>query len=69
MKVDPIDGVAHRVHGFRPKAFGGLELSKHRPCHVYKRPVLPLYVMPKNVNNEDGVESLICLPLFNIACE
>jgi hypothetical protein len=27
------------------------------------------FVMPKNVNNEDGVESLICLPLFNIACE
>jgi hypothetical protein len=26
-------------------------------------------VMPKNVNNEDGVESLIWLPLFNITCE
>ena len=43
MKVDPIDGVASRVHGFRPKALGGLELSKHRPCHVNERPVLPLY--------------------------
>jgi hypothetical protein len=43
MKVDPVDGVASRVHGFRPKALGGLELSKHRPCHVYKHHVLPLY--------------------------
>jgi hypothetical protein len=43
MKVDPVDGVASRVHGFRPKALGGLELSKHRPSHVYKRHVLPLY--------------------------
>ena len=43
MKVDPVDGVAGRVHGFRPKALGGLELSKHRPRHVYKRLVLPLY--------------------------
>jgi hypothetical protein len=43
MKVDPVDGVASRVHGFRPKALGGLELSKHCPRHVYKRPILPLY--------------------------
>jgi hypothetical protein len=43
MKVDPIDGVASRVHGFRPKALGGLELSKHRPRHIDERPVLPLY--------------------------
>ena len=43
MKVDPVDGVASRVHGFRPKALGGLELSKHRPRHVYKRPLLPFY--------------------------
>ena len=40
MKVDPVDGVASRVHGFRPKALGGLELSKHRPRHVYECPVL-----------------------------
>jgi hypothetical protein len=25
--------------------------------------------MPKNVNNEGGVELLIWLPLFNITCE
>src|SRR5688572_30918506 len=43
MKVDPVDGVASRVHGFRPKAFGGLELSKHSPRHINERPVLPLY--------------------------
>jgi hypothetical protein len=43
MKVDPVDGVADRVHDFQPKALGGLELSKHRPRHVYKRPILPFY--------------------------
>jgi hypothetical protein len=43
MKVDPVYGVASRVHGFRPKPLGGLELSKHRPCHIDERPVLPLY--------------------------
>jgi hypothetical protein len=43
MKIDPVDGVASRVHGFRPKALEGLELSKHRPRHVYKCLVLPLY--------------------------
>ena len=43
MKVDPVDGVASRVHGFRPEVLGGLELSKHRPRHVYKCHVLPLY--------------------------
>ena len=43
MKVDPVYGVASRVHGFRPKALGGLEFSKHSPHHIYERPVLPLY--------------------------
>jgi hypothetical protein len=43
MKVDPVYGVASRVHGFRPKPLGSLELSKHRSRHVYERPVLPLY--------------------------
>ena len=43
MKVDPVYGVASRVHSFRPKPLGRLEFSKHRPRHVYKRPVLPLY--------------------------
>jgi hypothetical protein len=43
MKVDPVYGVASRVHGFRPKPLGRLELSKHRPRHVYEHPVLPLY--------------------------
>jgi hypothetical protein len=43
MKVYPVYGVASRVHGFRPKALGGLELSKHRPRHIDERPVLPLY--------------------------
>jgi hypothetical protein len=43
MKVDPVYGVASRVHGFRPKPLRRLELSKHRPCHVYESPVLPLY--------------------------
>jgi hypothetical protein len=43
MKIDPVYGVASRVHGFRPKPFGRLELSKHRPRHIDERPVLPLY--------------------------
>jgi hypothetical protein len=43
MKVDPVYGVASCVHSFRPKPLGRLELSKHRPCHVNKRHVLPLY--------------------------
>ena len=43
MKVDPVDGMASRVHGFRPKALGGLEFSKHSPRHIYERPVFPLY--------------------------
>ena len=43
MKIDPVDGVASRVHGFRPKALGGLEFSKHRPRHIDERHVLPLY--------------------------
>jgi hypothetical protein len=34
MKVDPVDGVASRVHGFRPETLGGLEFSKHRPRHI-----------------------------------
>ena len=43
MKVDPVYGVASCVHSFRPKPLGRLEFSKHRPYHVYKCPVLPLY--------------------------
>jgi hypothetical protein len=43
MKVDSVNGVAGRVHSFRPKSLGRLEFSKHRPRHVYKCPVLPLY--------------------------
>jgi hypothetical protein len=43
LKLDPVYGVASRVHGFRPKPLRRLELSKHRPRHVYERPVLPLY--------------------------
>jgi hypothetical protein len=43
MKVDPVYGVASRVHSFRPKPLGRLELPKHRPRHVYERHVLPLY--------------------------
>jgi hypothetical protein len=43
MKVDPVYGVASCVHSFRPKSFGRLEFTKHRPRHVYKRPVLSLY--------------------------
>jgi hypothetical protein len=43
MKVDPVYGVASCVHNFRPKLLGRLEFSKHRPCHVYQRLVLPLY--------------------------
>jgi hypothetical protein len=43
MKVDPVYGVASRVHSFRPKPLGRLEFSKHCPRHVYDRPVLPLY--------------------------
>jgi hypothetical protein len=43
MKVEPVYGVASCVHSFRPKSLRRLELSKHRPRHVDKRPVLPLY--------------------------
>jgi hypothetical protein len=43
MKVDPVYGVASRVHSLRPKSLGRLELSKHRPRHVYERTILPLY--------------------------
>jgi hypothetical protein len=42
MKVDLVYGMASCVHSFRPKPLGRLEFSKHRPRHVYKRPVLPL---------------------------
>jgi hypothetical protein len=35
--------VASRVHGFRPKTLGGLELSKHSPRHINERPILLLY--------------------------
>jgi hypothetical protein len=43
MKVDPVYRMASCVHSFRPKPLGRLEFSKHRPHHVYKRHVLPLY--------------------------
>ena len=43
MQVEPVYGVASCVHSFRPKPLGRLELSKHCPLHVDKRPVLPLY--------------------------
>jgi hypothetical protein len=43
MKVEPVYGVAGCIHSFRPKPLRRLELSKHRPRHVDKRPVLPLY--------------------------
>jgi hypothetical protein len=43
MEVDPVYCVASCVHSFRPKPLGRLEFSKHRPRHVYKSPVLPLY--------------------------
>jgi hypothetical protein len=43
MKVELVYGVASCVHSFRPKPLRRLELSKHRPRHVDKSPVLPLY--------------------------
>jgi hypothetical protein len=43
MQIELVYGMASCVHSFRPKPLGRLELSKHRPCHVNKRPVLPLY--------------------------
>jgi hypothetical protein len=43
MQIEPVYGMASCVHSFRPKPLGRLELSKHRPRHVDKRPVLPLY--------------------------
>jgi hypothetical protein len=43
MKVEPVYGVASCVHSFRPKPLGRIEFSKHRPRHVDKRHVLPLY--------------------------
>jgi hypothetical protein len=42
MKVELVYGVAGCVHSLRPKPLRRLELPKHRPCHVDKRPVLPL---------------------------
>jgi hypothetical protein len=43
MQIEPVYGVASCVHSFKPKPLGHLELSKHRPRHVDKRSVLPLY--------------------------
>jgi hypothetical protein len=43
MQIEPVYGMASCVHSFRPKPFGRLEFSKHRPRHVDKCPVLPLY--------------------------
>jgi hypothetical protein len=43
MQIEPIYGVASCVHSFQPEPLGRLELSKHRPRHVDKRHVLPLY--------------------------
>jgi hypothetical protein len=43
IQIEPVYGVASCVHSFRLKPLGRLELSKHRPRHVDKRPVLPLY--------------------------
>jgi hypothetical protein len=43
MQIEPVYGMASCVHSFRPKPLERLELSKHRPRHVDKRPVLPLY--------------------------
>jgi hypothetical protein len=43
MKVETVYGMASRIHGFRPKPFWRLILSKHCPCHVNERPILPLH--------------------------
>lgn len=43
MQIEPVYGVARCVHSFRPKPLGRLELSKHRPRHIDKRPIFPLY--------------------------
>jgi hypothetical protein len=43
MQIEPVYGMASCVHSFRPKPLGHLEFSKHRPRHVDKCPVLPLY--------------------------
>ena len=43
MKVETIYGMARCIHGFQPKPFRCLVLSKHRPCHVDERPVIPLH--------------------------
>jgi hypothetical protein len=43
MEIEPVYGMASCVHSFRPKPLGRLEFSKHRPRHVNKCPVLPLY--------------------------
>jgi hypothetical protein len=34
--------MASRIHGFWPK-LRHLVFSKHHPCHVNERPILPLY--------------------------
>jgi hypothetical protein len=43
MKIEPVYGMASRIYSFRPKPLWRLVLSKHCPCHVDERPILPLY--------------------------
>jgi hypothetical protein len=43
MQIEPVYGMASCVHSFRPKPLERLKLSKHRPRHVDKCHVLPLY--------------------------
>jgi hypothetical protein len=43
MQIESVYCMSSCVHSFRPKPLERLEFSKHRPRHVNKRPVLPLY--------------------------
>jgi hypothetical protein len=52
-----------------PSGFYFADITANKYCTPSVTNYRLFCVMPKNVNNEDGVESLICLPLFNIACE
>jgi hypothetical protein len=43
MKIEPVYGMASYIYSFRPKPLMRLVLSKHCPCHVNERHVLPFY--------------------------
>jgi hypothetical protein len=66
MEIEPVYDMASCVHSFRPKPLGRLEFSKHRPRHVNKRPILPLYhtVLLWCVGSEELVLDPFLLKVF-----